>query len=179
MYIICYFHTSLIWIFMCCTSNIRRRREDNIKVDLREIGWEGVNWVRLTQVHWRILVKTVMNLWVSWNTENFLTSSATVSFSKSSVSRVVSYEYAAAKLIVQLIKHCKKVVNYFSLYVIFDIIITDPFCLIFIWTVASFIAEWLKFLLRNLEHVDSNFGMAILCSNWSFCSAPLCFQTES
>jgi hypothetical protein len=27
----------------------RRRREDNIKMDLREIGWGGIDWVGLTQ----------------------------------------------------------------------------------------------------------------------------------
>jgi hypothetical protein len=27
----------------------RRRREDNIKVDLREIGIGGANWIRLAQ----------------------------------------------------------------------------------------------------------------------------------
>jgi hypothetical protein len=42
----------------------RRRWEDNIKMDLREIGIDGVNWVRLAQdrVQWRAFVNTVMNL---------------------------------------------------------------------------------------------------------------------
>jgi hypothetical protein len=42
----------------------RRRWVDNIKVDLREIGWAGVDWVVLAQDrdHWRALVNTVMNL---------------------------------------------------------------------------------------------------------------------
>jgi hypothetical protein len=26
-----------------------RRSEDNIKIDLREIGWEGVDWIHLVQ----------------------------------------------------------------------------------------------------------------------------------
>jgi hypothetical protein len=36
-------------------------------MDLREIGWDGVDWVDLAQDrdHWRALVNTVMNLWVS------------------------------------------------------------------------------------------------------------------
>jgi hypothetical protein len=44
----------------------RRRWVDNIKVDLREIGQDGVDWVNLAQDsdHWRALVNTVMNLWV-------------------------------------------------------------------------------------------------------------------
>jgi hypothetical protein len=42
----------------------RRRWEDNIKVDLMEIGIDGANWIRLAQdrVQWRPFVKTVMNL---------------------------------------------------------------------------------------------------------------------
>jgi hypothetical protein len=27
----------------------RRRWEDNVTMDLREIGWEGVDWMRLAQ----------------------------------------------------------------------------------------------------------------------------------
>jgi hypothetical protein len=44
----------------------RRRWEDNIKIDLREIGIDGANWIRLTQdrVQWRVSVNTVMNLQV-------------------------------------------------------------------------------------------------------------------
>jgi transcription termination factor 2 len=42
----------------------RRRWEYNIRVDLREIGIDGVNWIRLAQdrVRWRAFVCTVMNL---------------------------------------------------------------------------------------------------------------------
>jgi len=37
-----------------------RRREDNIKIDLQEVGWGGgINWIDLAQ--WP-LVNTVMNL---------------------------------------------------------------------------------------------------------------------
>jgi hypothetical protein len=37
---------------------------DNIKMDLREIGWDGVDWIELAQNRdqWRALVSTVMNL---------------------------------------------------------------------------------------------------------------------
>jgi hypothetical protein len=40
--------------------------EDNIIMDLREIGWEDVDWVHLTQDRdqWQDLVNMVMNLWV-------------------------------------------------------------------------------------------------------------------
>jgi hypothetical protein len=42
----------------------RRRWVDNIKKDLREIGWDGVDWIDLDQDRdqWRALVNTVMNL---------------------------------------------------------------------------------------------------------------------
>jgi hypothetical protein len=41
----------------------RRRWEDNIKMDLREIVIDGANWIRLAQdrVWWRAFVNTVMN----------------------------------------------------------------------------------------------------------------------
>jgi hypothetical protein len=44
----------------------RRRWEDNMKMDLREIGIHGVNWIGLTQdrVQWWAFVNMVMNLWV-------------------------------------------------------------------------------------------------------------------
>jgi CRISPR/Cas system-associated protein Cas7 (RAMP superfamily) len=44
----------------------RRRGEDNIKMDLREIGFWGVDWINLAQDRdrWRALVNTVMNLLV-------------------------------------------------------------------------------------------------------------------
>jgi hypothetical protein len=42
----------------------RRRWVDNIKMDLREIGWDGVDWIDRAQDRdqWRALVNTVMNL---------------------------------------------------------------------------------------------------------------------
>jgi hypothetical protein len=42
----------------------RRRREDNIKMDLQEVGYGGVDWIELAENRhrWRALVKAVMNL---------------------------------------------------------------------------------------------------------------------
>jgi hypothetical protein len=44
----------------------RRRWEDNIKMDLRQIGWGGMDWIRPAQNRdqWSALVNTVTNLWV-------------------------------------------------------------------------------------------------------------------
>jgi len=44
----------------------RCRWEDNIRINLREIGWEGVDWMHLAQDkdQWQDLVCTVVNLWV-------------------------------------------------------------------------------------------------------------------
>jgi len=45
----------------------RRRWDDNIKIDLREIVWEGVDWSHLAQNRdqWRALVNMVRNIPVS------------------------------------------------------------------------------------------------------------------
>jgi hypothetical protein len=42
----------------------RPRWVDNIKMDLREKGWDGIDWIDLAQDrdHWIVLVNTVMNL---------------------------------------------------------------------------------------------------------------------
>jgi hypothetical protein len=41
----------------------RRIWEDNIKMDLREIGIDGANWIQIAQdrIQWRAFVNTVMN----------------------------------------------------------------------------------------------------------------------
>jgi hypothetical protein len=47
-------------------GRIRRRWEDNIKMDLQEVRCGGVDWIDLTQERdkWQALVNAVMNLWV-------------------------------------------------------------------------------------------------------------------
>jgi hypothetical protein len=44
----------------------RRRWVDNIKMDLRVVGWNGGDWIELAQDRdrWRALVNTIMNLQV-------------------------------------------------------------------------------------------------------------------
>jgi len=54
----------------------RRRWEDNIKMDIQEMGCGGMDWIDLAKHRdrWRALVKAVMNLRVPYNLVNFLTS---------------------------------------------------------------------------------------------------------
>jgi hypothetical protein len=44
----------------------RHRWEDNIKMDLRKIGFWDMDWIHLApdRDRWRAVVNTVMNLWV-------------------------------------------------------------------------------------------------------------------
>ena len=52
----------------------RRRWEDNIKMDLQEVGCECMDWINLAQDRdrWRALVNAVMNLRVSIKCREFL-----------------------------------------------------------------------------------------------------------
>jgi len=54
----------------------RSRWEDNIKMDLQEVGCVGMDWIDLAYDgdSWRALVNAVMNRRVPWNAGNFLTS---------------------------------------------------------------------------------------------------------
>jgi hypothetical protein len=54
----------------------RRRWVDNIKIDLSEIGWDGMDWIDLA------LVNTAMNLRVPQNAGKFLSSCTIGSFSR-------------------------------------------------------------------------------------------------
>jgi len=42
----------------------RRRWEDNIRMDLREVGWRDMRWIDMAQDRdrWRALVSAAMNL---------------------------------------------------------------------------------------------------------------------
>jgi hypothetical protein len=42
----------------------RHRWEDNIKMDLQEVGWGGMDWIDMAQDkdRWRALVNVVMNV---------------------------------------------------------------------------------------------------------------------
>jgi hypothetical protein len=45
----------------------RPRWEENITMNLREIGWEGVDWIHVAQnrYQWRVLVSTINNIRVT------------------------------------------------------------------------------------------------------------------
>jgi hypothetical protein len=42
----------------------RRRREDNIRMDLQEVGYGGLDWIGLAQDkdRWRVIMNAVINL---------------------------------------------------------------------------------------------------------------------
>jgi len=44
----------------------KHRWEDNIKMDLQEVGCGGLNWINLAEDRdrWQALVNAVMNFWV-------------------------------------------------------------------------------------------------------------------
>ena len=58
------------------TCNTRFTREDVIKMDLEETGWEGADWMCLICYGNKLgdLVNTMINLWVLSNAGRFLTS---------------------------------------------------------------------------------------------------------
>jgi hypothetical protein len=47
-------------------GRLRCKWEDNITMDLRNIGWGGMDWIDVTEDkdHWRSVVKTVLKLQV-------------------------------------------------------------------------------------------------------------------
>jgi hypothetical protein len=57
---------------------------DNIKMDLRKIGWGGMDWIDLGQDRdqWRALLNTVMSLRAPYNFGNFLSCCTTGGFSR-------------------------------------------------------------------------------------------------
>jgi hypothetical protein len=65
----------------------RHRWMDNVKIDLKQIGWDGMDWIYLAQDRrdqWRTLVNKAINLRVPWNIGNFFSNWATGNFSRRS-----------------------------------------------------------------------------------------------
>jgi hypothetical protein len=54
----------------------RCRWEDDIKMDLQEVGWGDIDWIELAEDRdrWWTLLNVIMNLQVPQNAGNFLTS---------------------------------------------------------------------------------------------------------
>jgi hypothetical protein len=48
-------------------GRLRRRWVDNVKMDLREIGWDGMDWIDMAQDrdHWRghVNLRVPLNCW--------------------------------------------------------------------------------------------------------------------
>jgi hypothetical protein len=71
----------------------KHTQEDVIRMDLRERGWEGVDWLCIadSRDQWLALVKTVINFLVPLTARNFFTSCITVSFSRRTLLHAVSW----------------------------------------------------------------------------------------
>ena len=69
-----------------------RRRWDNIKLDLQEVGCGDMDWIGLARdrVRWRAVVNAVMNLRIPQNVGKFLTGCEQVSFPRRTVFHGVS-----------------------------------------------------------------------------------------
>jgi hypothetical protein len=90
----------------------RRRWVNSIKMDLREIGLGGMDWIDLVQDKdpGRVLVNTVMNFRVPQNVGKFLSSCTTSGFSKRVQLHEISYVTNVSLLVTQLVNlntcHC-------------------------------------------------------------------------
>jgi hypothetical protein len=45
----------------------RLRWEDDVKMNLKEMGWDGMDWIHLAEGRdkWQAAVNTVMNVWLT------------------------------------------------------------------------------------------------------------------
>ena len=70
----------------------RHRCEDNIRMNLQEVGCGYMDWIGRPhdRDRWQTLVSAVMNLRVPWDARNFLTSCKPVSFSRRTLHHAVS-----------------------------------------------------------------------------------------
>ena len=88
--------TAAYWVLVGVTEarrpfeRPRRRSENNIKMDLQDVGWKGRDWINPAQGRdmWQAPVYAVMNLRVPQNAGNSLTSRGRVNFSQ----RTLLYE---------------------------------------------------------------------------------------
>jgi hypothetical protein len=62
-------HRGPSWVDLRGVDHLEDQRidaENNIKMDLEEVGWGGMDWIDMAQdrERWRAIVSAVMNLWV-------------------------------------------------------------------------------------------------------------------
>ena len=82
------------------------RKENNIKMNLQEVGCEDMDWIEQTQTRdrWWALVNVLTNLRIPCNAGNFLTRWETVHFSRSTLlyavwsSRSVAFKWEKQNL---------------------------------------------------------------------------------
>ena len=81
----------------------RHRWDDNIKMDLQDVGWRGMDWtdLALKKERKQTLVNAVMDLWVELNSGNLLIRWEPVSFSRRTLLHGVSC------LCAHYIQYCK------------------------------------------------------------------------
>jgi hypothetical protein len=67
----------------------RHGKENDMKMNLKEVGSEGVEWIHLAQdvANWGVLMNVIMNLLLLGKARNFLTRLAYVSFLRKTVPR--------------------------------------------------------------------------------------------
>jgi hypothetical protein len=84
----------------------RRRWGNKVKVDLREKGLDGANWIRLDQdrVHWRAFVNTVMKGSIN-KAGCCLTSCVTISFLRNILCHGVS-KYSSSTIFSNILNVC-------------------------------------------------------------------------
>jgi hypothetical protein len=89
------FFSQSYWFLIRPMGRPRCRWVDNIKMDLREIGWDGVDWIDMAQDRdqWRALVNTVLNLRVPWNAGKFLGGCTIGGSSRKALSFWLSHQY--------------------------------------------------------------------------------------
>jgi hypothetical protein len=77
---------------------------DNIKMNLGETGWDGMDWIDLAQDkdQWRATVNTVMNIWAPENAGEFL-SNERLAASQEGVSLCVAFNTLQIGLLMHII----------------------------------------------------------------------------
>ena len=171
----------------------RRRWVDNIRMDLQEVGYGYMDWIRLAQDRdrWRRLVSAVMNLRVPWNAGNFLTSCKPVSFSRRTLHHGVS------KFILGLYRSFATRVSQFRIWRFWVICMERNFCRC-TFNKYSVITRFAKLAAgeqlcrrcthRKLEHFKifklfpwkiTNFELWQCCRKWAICCVRISEQTAT